>query len=278
MFGFYLLSFWPNFFYRYIVKKTSLEKVYFILSFDCDIEDDMNLLPKLLGDLSGIGIRPSLMIPTEILLMQKEYTKELIDKGYEFVNHGHRIHTDRKGYIYTSIFDYEKLSISQIKEDIVTADSVFKYSFGYKSNGFRTPHFGNVQNKNTLNFIHRTLAELGYRFSSSTIPYFLYRRGIYDASGITEIPLSGTYNIPLKILDSYNYFDQLTGIFDGESYKAEISKLIKVYTQRDNGLINLYVDPSHVNGNKDFFESMKLLRENLESIDYINLVYKVTNG
>jgi hypothetical protein len=217
------------------------------------------------------------MIPTEILLKRKAYIHELLSLGYEFVNHGHRIHTAREGTVYSSVFDYEKLSLSEIREDIIEANQIFKESFGYDFLGFRTPHFGNVQKKNKLKKIYEILRELGYKFSTSTIPYFLYQRGVFKTNGIFEIPLSGTFTVPLKILDSYNFYDQSIGSFDGTKYKDEVTNLINMYKKRGNGLINLYVDPSHINDNSDFFESMKLLSSSFTSTNYKSLVRILAN-
>ena len=274
---YFIISFWPVFFYSHVAKKLSTNKILFILSFDCDIEEDINLLPRILNHLDGLGIKPSLMIPTEILLKRKAYIHELLSLGYEFVNHGHRIHTAREGTVYSSVFDYEKLSLSEIREDIIEANQIFKESFGYDFLGFRTPHFGNVQKKTKLKKIYEILRELGYKFSTSTIPYFLYQRGVFKTNGIFEIPLSGTFTVPLKILDSYNFYDQSIGSFDGTKYKDEVTNLINMYKKRGNGLINLYVDPSHINDNSDFFESMKLLSSSFTSTNYKSLVRILAN-
>lgn len=274
---YYFLSLWPNFFYTKIVEKTNLNQVVVILSFDCDIDEDIDLLPSLLEQLSDIDIMPSLMIPTEILFQRKPETTKLMNEGYEFVNHGHRVHTIRVGYNYYSSFDYEKLSLQQMEEDIVSADSIFKTEFDYSPKGFRTPHFGNVQSKKRINFIYKVIKDLNYTFSSSTIPYFMYRFGPHRINGLIEIPLSGIYSVPLRILDSFNYYDPITGSFSGVTYFAEIRKLMDVYIKRKRGVINLYVDPSHVFNDKHFLDSMKLLRQNFTFVNYSNLLERIKN-
>lgn len=274
---YYFVSFWPYFFYTKIVMKINSKQVFVILSFDCDIEEDMDLLPSLLQKLSQYDIMPSLMIPTEILVQRKTQTDNLINMSYEFVNHGHKVHTVRDGFNYYSSYDYEKLSFQQMKEDIVTADTLFKEDFNYNPKGFRTPHFGNVQNKNRLNFIHKVIKDLDYDFSSSTIPYFMYRFGLSKTNEIFEIPLSGTYSVPLRILDSFNYYDQRNGSFYGSAYLKEVSKLVDVYKVRKQGIINLYVDPSHVFSDNDFLESMRMLSENFTFVNYSDLLERFNN-
>lgn len=274
---YYLLSYWPHFFYTKIVKKINSDQVIVLLSFDCDIEEDMDLLPSLLEKLSQLDIMPSLMIPTEILVQRKSETTNLMNKGFEFVNHGHKVHTIRVGFNYYSSFDYEKLSLQRMKEDIVDADTLFKREFNYNPKGFRTPHFGNVQSKKRLNFIYKVIKDLNYKFSSSTIPYFMYKFGPYRFDELLEIPLSGTYTVPLRILDSFNYFDQRNGSFDGSSYFNEVKKLVDVYKERKQGIINLYVDPSHVFSDKYFFESMELLSKNFTFVNYSNLIERFAN-
>lgn len=274
---YYFLSSWPHFFYTKIVEKTNLSQVIVLLSFDCDIDEDIDLLPSLLEKLSDLDIMPSLMIPTEILVQRKSQTTNLMNMSYEFVNHGHKVHTVRDGFNYYSSYDYEKLSFQQMKEDIVTADTLFKREFNYYPKGFRTPHFGNVQDKKRLSFIYKVIKDLNYEFSSSTIPYFMYKLGPYRFNDLLEIPLSGTYTVPLRILDSFNYFDQRNGSFNGSSYFKEVSKLVEVYKVRKQGIINLYVDPSHVFSDKYFLESMKFLSENFTFVNYSNLIERFAN-
>ena len=272
MAGFYFLSLNSRFFYNSVVKSDYLKQTMFVLSFDCDIAEDLLDIEEIVNRLSAINISPVLAIPTEILDSFKNTALELSNKGIEFLNHGHKIHTARNGHHYYSIFDYEKLSKLDVQKDIFSAHEWFQTNMPNKVRGFRTPHFGNVQDRIKIKFIYDYISKLGYKYSSSRLPYFLYRDGIKNIKGIIEFPLSGAYNNPLKILDSFNYFNQSTGIFDGENYLSELISLTMIYKSNAKGLINLYVDPSHIKKSEEFWIAMKLLSDNFLNYNYARLI------
>lgn len=272
MAGYYFLSLNPRFFYGSVVKSDYLKQTIFVISFDCDIAEDLLDIEEIVNRLLAINISPVLAIPTEILDSFKDTALKLSNIGIEFLNHGHKIHTARNGNHYYSIYDYEKLSKLDVQKDIFSAHEWFQTNMPNEVTGFRTPHFGNVQDRIKIKFIYNYVRKLGYKYSSSRLPYFLYRDGIKNHKGIIEFPLSGAYNSPLKILDSFNYFDQSTGTFDGENYLNELITLTMSYKSNTKGLINLYVDPSHIKNSEEFWIAMKLLSDNFLNYNYARLI------
>ena len=62
-FVYILLKYLPNKFFkkRFFFNK-KLDSKYFLISFDCDVQEDIDCLPNLLDRLKSIGIKPSLAI------------------------------------------------------------------------------------------------------------------------------------------------------------------------------------------------------------------------
>ena len=136
----------PRFFRkRYInqSKKFGVDGKYFILSFDCDTEKDIEVVGEVHQRLAKLNIIPSYAVPGELLKKGASEYSKLKNKGAEFINHGYLSHTSyiptNKSYISTLFYD--KLSNSEVERDILNGHNNFFDIFGENPLGFRTPHF-----------------------------------------------------------------------------------------------------------------------------------------
>src|SRR5881275_1020712 len=60
----------PELFFRQHVRKASalgLNRVYFLMSFDCDIEQDIDVIAGIHDKLTAMGIQPIYAVPGELL-------------------------------------------------------------------------------------------------------------------------------------------------------------------------------------------------------------------
>lgn len=247
--------------YAKLCRTVNLDKSYFILSFDCDTEDDIKVGWDVHSRLMDMGIMPVYAVPGALLQRGEKVYKRIYETGAEFINHGGREHTyfDHKLGDYASCFFYEKQPLYSLKEDIVTGHQILKNVLGLHAKGWRTPHFGTFQLPEHLKFLYSVLEELDYTFSTSTVPQKLYKVGpLNNKKGIVEIAVTGRWTEPLNILDTWGYFRAPDRQKDGNDYFNECLAL-KDFAKQYPILINIYGDPSHIHKEPLFFESMKNL-------------------
>ena len=256
--------------------KLNLKKNYFILSLDCDTIEDLKYIPSLHDKLNQLNISPTYAVPGELLLKDVDLFKNLKMKGAEFINHGYKLHThyntDNKTYVSTHFYnDYTE---SQIEDDIKKGHDTITNLFSEKPMGFRTPHFGTIRSIKKKNLINKILENLDYKFSSSATPIdSFFNLPIYKyRNGITEFPLTGSFDRPHIILDSWNFIYAKKRYFNKSDYIKQIIKIKEYFNaKKTNILINIYVDPSHLVDWNDFFESIILLQD-FKNINYSDIL------
>lgn len=188
------------------------------------------------------------------------------------MNHGYKIHAyyDEESNDYKSCFFYDKLSKDEVVEDIKKGHETHVRIFGKAPNSFRTAHFGTFQRRSQLKFLHDNLSRLGYEYSSSTVPFYAFRYGPFKdvGNGLREIPVSGCFDDPLIILDSWGFMIKKFGNRNEEVYKEQMIKIVSWFSERNlPGLLNFYVDPSHVINSNSFFEAILFAKKHITFID-----------
>ena len=271
----------PGFFRkRYInkSKKFGLDGKYFILSFDCDTEKDIEVVEEVNKKLIDLNISASYAVPGELLKEGASVYRALKSSGAEFINHGYLSHThyvdSSKSYI-SNLF-YDKMSNIEVKNDIERGHSNFIEVLGEKPLGFRTPHFGTYQKTKHLNFLYLVLKNLNYSFSSSTTPVTSMWNGaiLKTYEGILELPVSGCYDYPARILDSWGFRFSPTRKLNENDYIEQFKKMMNFFNNPEvNGVFNIYADPSQVYDWDMFFECMSMTNE-LTNTSFSELVKK----
>ena len=269
----------PGYFRNRYVKKTKAFGVndkFFILSFDCDTEKDIEVVKDVHQRLSALNIFPSYAVPGELLKKGKDTYRELKYNGAEFLNHGYLSHTsylkDSKSYVSTLFYD--ELSPKKVKDDIVNGHKNFIDVFGEPPIGYRTPHFGSYQKSKQLNFLYSVLNDLNYVFSTSTSPAKAMWNGsiIKTSSGILEIPVSGCYDYPARILDSWGFRFSPNRKLTENDYIQQFKKMIDFFENPStSGVFNIYADPSQVYDWDPFFECMSMTK-NLKNTSFNDLL------
>ena len=263
-------------------RNNGIKSKYFLISFDCDTEKDADAAVVIHNRLKGMGVRSVFAVPGELIIKSHEKYKKIALDGGEFINHGYRIHTewDNASNQYESTFFYDKTTKEAVKEDIVKGDKVIREILGLLPKGFRTPHFGTYQRRNELRYLHRVLRELNYSFSTSTVPYFGFRYGMaFNRFGITEIPVSGMWSEPLRILDSYSFYYTNFKNYNEDDYLREAGMIADVYSKPDAcGLLNYYADPSHVFNKESFYDVVALFAETAKSVSFETLLSEIGDG
>jgi hypothetical protein len=249
---------------RHALPKSMAKK--FVLSFDCDANDDAKVAPRITKKLIEMGITPVFAVPGQLLLRNIADYTVVRDLGCQFMNHGFRQHTFKNmlSPVWKSSFFYEKVPFCEVKNDIRLADEVLTDFLGTQPVGFRAPHFGTCQT--VLPEIYEILFELGYTYSSSGAPVRMAEFGyVYSLGGIIEFPTAGGTRRCCNCLDSYN---SVILSNDSNHYFTEVEGLV----ESDVPFINLYVDPSHVVESSGFWSAMELLLTKYNATNYTELL------
>lgn len=229
----------------------------FFISFDCDTQEDINCLEKLLRNLKEINIKIILAIPGVLIEKNLNLIIKLKNQySIEFFNHGYYIHTsfDKEINKYNSIFSYNEKSIEFIKKDIYLADQLFKEKLNLNVRGFRAPHFGEVNLVKKIQ-IFKYLKKLDYKYSSSSIYDLAYFFGpIFKFFGIIEFTVTGIYKKEYRILDSWSFLDNVNQVKLKNIYFDELRNLKSIFESPNLNFVNIYADPSHVIESDLFFQ------------------------
>lgn len=236
--------------------QTGLRRSAFILSFDCDTDRDIEVALDVHTRLEAIGIKPVYAVPGSLIERGAQTWQAISETGAEFINHGYLTHTVLKNGHYVSNVFYEAMSENEIENDIRMGDASARTILGRAPEGFRVPHFGTFSSDAQIRMVHRILARIGYRYSTSTTPYVALRYGpVTCRYGLPEIPVSGCVDHPLVILDSYT-FRFGGGPLKSEDYIVQVEAWAKRLGRGGGYLLNLYADPSQVSDWPEFFTAM----------------------
>ena len=261
--------------YAHKAKKI-LPQSYFILSFDCDTEEDVSVAWEVHSNLQDIGITPVYAVPGELLKKGEKVYRKIHNTGAEFINHGGCEHTyfDKEKQRHASCFFYDQQSREDLRKDIFLGHQTLQDVLGFTAKGWRTPHFGTFQKPAHLRFLYDILNELNYTFSTSTSPVVACQHGpLFKKDGIIEIPVTGIYSEPLNIMDTWAYFAAPDRTKLPYEYTKEAQELAH-FTSKYPTLINIYGDPSHIHDKPEFFDTMTLFMKTAQNVSYTQLLEK----
>ncbi|HVV60646.1 MAG TPA: hypothetical protein VHD14_02705 [Pseudolabrys sp.] len=253
-------------------RAAGFTKPVFLLSFDCDTERDFEVARDVHTRLSDLGITAVYAVPGELLQAGEKTYGWIAGQGAEFINHGHarHCHYNASTRLYESFFFYDQLPEDVVAEDIHQGHATLGKVLGKRAQGFRTPHFGTYQAPRHIAFLHRTVGELGYTFSTSTVPFAALRHGVVQKNGgPVEIPVSGMFDAPMTILDSWSFRYAPGRRCEAADYVRQINAYADFFERSAPPyVLNLYADPSQVFDWPEFFTAMaRLARYNVASFN-----------
>lgn len=111
--------------YARFAGEAGFRKLYFVLSFDCDIDEDARVAWSVHSRLLDMGVMPVYAVPGVLLNRGEKVYRRILDSGAEFINHGYREHTyfDSSRSAYASCFFYDQQPLQVVREDIVAGAS-----------------------------------------------------------------------------------------------------------------------------------------------------------
>jgi peptidoglycan/xylan/chitin deacetylase (PgdA/CDA1 family) len=261
--------------YGRLARLQGFDRLYVALSFDCDTPEDIPAAEQVHTWLSKRGLKATYAVPGAQLLEGAQTYRRLLDMGADFINHGARPHAEWRDGRYWSATFYNEMTTDHVIDDIRQGHDICTQVLGRAPVGFRAPHFGYFQSHEQRDVMYSVLKELGYAYSTSTLPEYGLRNGpVVQENGIKEIPLSGSYADPVTILDSWNYI-----ISPNEPYLKDdfadlfIQMVDQMRVLEVTGVLNYYVDPAHVVKGRAFYRAMDYLIQNqIESVYFYQLL------
>jgi peptidoglycan/xylan/chitin deacetylase (PgdA/CDA1 family) len=249
--------------YSSLCQAAGVDRLYLLLTFDCDTDLDIDCAPELDADLRRRGVRAGYAVPGVQLEKGASTWRRLAEHGAEFLNHGARAHAEwRDGRYWPATF-YNELTEAEVVEDITSGHHIVAETIGMFPQGFRAPHFGSFQKPEQLELVYRTVRPLGYRYCSTTIPAVALSRGpVVDMGGIAELPTMGSYRYPTTLLDSWTYLTDRTNYALADEYYDLFAETVQRMTEESlPGILTYYADPSHVMGQKPFERTLDVIRQ-----------------
>ncbi len=261
--------------YGKLAKMQGFDRLYIILSFDCDSPEDIPAAKIIHSYLKKRGLKGTFAVPGHLLKDGADVYRRLSEDGADFINHGALPHIEKRNGRYWSKTFYDEMSVDEVILDIKEGHQIFNSVIGHPPIGFRAPHFGTILNPLLINSIYQVLLEMKYQYSSSTMPISGFRFGpVKKINGLHEIPLSGSYNRPLDVFDSWsNVISPYNPVIKNE-YAAQFIKTVEHLTNLNAcGVLNYYVDPAQVVKNESFFRTLDFLVErDVPSLYYPELI------
>jgi hypothetical protein len=260
-------------------RRAGIDRLFLIVSFDCDTPEDLDVVETVCKRLERLGIPPVLAIPGALMRRYADTCQQLATTGVEFLNHGDVQHTvfDQGLGGYRSSYFYDQLSNDEIRQDIVGGDTAVREVTGHQAAGFRAPHFGTYQSPQQLRYLHSILRELGYVVSSSTMPLYGLRYGpVFNRFGLWEVPVAGMGSAPTSVLDSWSCFSAPGRRLTPDDYVREGIALLGHLSQAGCGIINCYADPIHIHADERFFDMVSMWSAVAQALTYTQLITQVT--
>lgn len=264
--------------YSRLSRLQGLNRLYLILSFDCDTPEDIPAAEQVHTHLKGLGVKTTFAVPGQILELGAETFRRLSHDGADFINHGAMPHAEWRDGRYWSVTFYNEMSPEAVWEDIRCGHEILERVIGRAPTGFRAPHFGLLQDPQDLAILHAASRELGYRFSTSTPPSAAFQFGpTWKINGIFEIPVSGSYTHPLTILDSWSQVVSPQKPMLQDKYASLLKHTVDKLLEQDlSGVLNYYIDPAHVYKNEVFLSAISYAVERgIVSLQYGELLDKL---
>ncbi|MBN2010093.1 polysaccharide deacetylase family protein [candidate division KSB1 bacterium] len=255
---------YPLFWERYKKQASALglREPVFVLSFDCDTDADAEATVDILEWLTAHDIKISLAVPGEQLLKHADLYRAAAEHA-DFINHGARPHAEWHDGRYWSTTFYDQMSVSDVVNDIVQGHRIVCDTTGKIPRGFRAPHFAHVQHPRLQRKIHHALRKLKYAYSSSTLPReAFFKAPIYKIDEIYEIPVTGRYNAPFNVFDSWSHVHSPEFPTILQTYPRRLQDTVDALQEFNiPAILNYYVDPSHVIKQPLFYETLLTIQE-----------------
>lgn len=217
----------------------------FLLSFDCDFPEDAQALPGIAEMLRERGLKASFACVGRWVEEYPEAHSAVLSTGCELFNHSysHPELVNSPSHFVSSRTDLNPRRWSDLSrvdkiEEVRRCQEVVQGKLGYRMQGFRVPHFGNVRPGE----IHGLLGELGLMYSSSQLSPSCPHFGVpFLNEGVLEIPVTSCPRHPFSSFDSWHAL-----YAHGGWHRLDFFEVLQRQVEASaihGGLTNIYLDP-----------------------------------
>lgn len=247
--------------YKQAARRAGIDRLYLFLSFDCDTDWDAGVVEELHRFLTSRGIKATYAVPGAQLEKASAVYGRLAAGGAEFMNHGGLPHAEWREGRWVGRTFYDSMTAEAVAVDIRRGHEMVTAVTGVAPAGFRAPHFGCFQKPEQVALMHRTAAELGYGYCSTTLPSMGLAKGpAYLSHGLVEFPCFGSVRNPETILDSWTYLTDRVTYSLGDDYYLLFKETVNTMLERRMpGVLTWYADPVHVLGQAPFMRAIEWL-------------------
>lgn len=245
------------------------KRVTFCLSFDCDNPADADALPALLILLRKFNLSASFAACGAMVEENVKRYEQVVANGHEIINHGYSKHVEvlSNGSLRPVLF-YDKLLERQIEEEIAKNHECLKQVLGVTPLGFRAPHFGHFQNPKDVELTYKLLRKYGYRYNSSTLMLTAQQQGLLKRTEEPfEFPLSSRIGVPCSVFDSWGFIAAPNRKMQPADFYPQFKQMVDAALNTDKPIfLNIYVDPSHVDGFDGFEACLQYIEQNKQML------------
>jgi peptidoglycan/xylan/chitin deacetylase (PgdA/CDA1 family) len=235
-----------------------------IVSFDCDTVEDIRVASGLHERMLALGVTPTYAVPGDLLRRGADTWRAIAATGAPFLNHGgveHGLFQESEPRFLATLF-YDDLTPDDVETDIRAGDTAVFDVLGQRPRGFRAPHFGSMASPSQQSLLRRICVQLGYEYSSSTLPLEAARSGaVYDVDNLLEFPVTAVPGRLLQPFDSWSFFAAPDRVRSAEDYAVEGRRLAELAQVAGDGILNCYADPAHVWDQPGFLSAVQSLAQ-----------------
>lgn len=264
----------PRFFLRSILNGNRSKRLWngkracVTLSFDCDYPDDVAAIPAIVDMLKPYRYHASFAAVGHWVEKYPHEHALLVEHGHELMNHTYS-HPDNEllnpGRKFRFIPRDEKV------EEVARCHEICERVLGVAPIGLRIPHFKHL----FTDEIYAILAELGYRYSSSTWVTNTTTRGLPFSApqGIVEFPLTTCPKHPFTVFDTWHSLNaqRLSHRLlhrGADSYLQLFEELLDM-AKATGSYLNIYMDPLDIKKIPGFGRMLERLADDeLEVVTY----------
>ena len=253
-----------NFLHRWPKGLKQLDSSAFVLSFDCETERDIEILPKLLQQLHDARVVASFAVIGALAERFPHEHRAIAEGGHEIFNHGYSEHTSiADDGSHTSTILYNNLTELQIQDEIEKGAGVIEEFCGVIPIGFRAPHFGTLTvASGDVGRLHRAIVKSGTRYSSSMSDLEVLRLSRGGDSKILEFPLASHPDRPAAVLDSWSTVASFGDGYVAGSLRTPVVLLMRrLAAAKSPRFASIYLDPVQVVDLPEFVELLNAMSE-----------------
>lgn len=220
----------------------------FLLSFDVDFPEDVDALPAIAAQLADARLRASFAVVGRWVEDYPEEHRAVVEAGHELVNHSysHPELVNVPGRFVSRRDDlnprrWETLSLEERAEEIQRCQDAVYDTLGVRMQGFRAPHFGNVDPYP----LYPILAEIGLQYSTSMLaPRGRWLGRPVMEGDIVEIPVTTCPDHPLSSLDTWHGL-YAHGGWHRDDFADVLARRARI-AATNGSITNIYLDPKDV--------------------------------